>query len=317
MSNWDLSRYLLTACVGAALLTGCAGAGSQPAVGTPQMRANPVTKLGTSSGDLLYVANYTGAAFFTFPGGKQVGQISGIGHPLNACSDTSGNVWFTSYFHFHKHRLYEFAHGGTKPIATIDVPKSKNAAACAVNPVNGDLAALNNYSVSNSGSILIWPGARSGTPEEYSVFFEPTACAYDKRGNLLVTGWSDSDGYFFAELKSGATKATDISVKPHTFLAGGLQWDGKYFAVSEEQHGGPVIYRLRVSGSTGKVVQTIDIKPVPLQTTFAVEDGTIVAPTRSHDLRLLGLWGYPLGGKPEKTFPGLTRPLGLTISIGS
>jgi hypothetical protein len=317
MSTWDLSRYLLTACAGAALLTGCAGAGSQPAVGAPQMRTNPITKLGNSSGDLLYVANYTGAAFFTFPGGKQVGQISGIGHPLNACSDTSGNVWFTSYFHSHKNRLYEFAHGGTKPIATIDVPKSKNAVACAVNPTNGDLAVLNSYGETGDDSILVWPGGQQGTPKEYTVSFRPTACAYDKRGNLLATGWADSDGYFFAELKEGAAKVTSITVKPHTFLAGGLQWDGKYFAVSEEQRGGPVIYRLRVLGSTGKVVQTVDIKPVPLQTRFTIEDGTIVAPTRSHDLRLLGLWGYPLGGKPEKTFPGLTRPLGLAISVGT
>lgn len=317
MRNGDLSRYLLTGCVVAAILTGCSGPGSQPSVTTPQMHTKAATQLGTSSGDLLYVVNYTTAVLFTFPAGKRVGQISGIGHPLNACSDSFGKVWVTSYFHPHKSRLFEFAHGGTKPVATIDVPKSRNAVACAVNPVNGDLAVLNSYSISNSGSILIWPGARSGTPQEYSVFFEPTECAYDKRGNLLAAGWSDSDGYFFAELKEGATKVTNISVKPRTFIAGGLQWDGKYFALSEEQRRVPVIYRLRVAGSEGRVVETVDIKPVPPQTRFAIVGGTIVAPARSHDLRLLGLWRYPLGGKPEKRFPGLTRPLGLAISIGS
>jgi hypothetical protein len=317
MRNWDRRRDLLTGCVAVALLAGCRGSGTQPAVGAPQLRANSTAKLGTSSGDLLYVANYTTAAFLTFPGGKQVGQLSGIGHPVNVCSDTSGNVWFTSYFRPRKSRLYEFAHGGTKPIATIDVPKSKNAVACAVNPTNGDLAVLNSYGETGDDSILIWPGGRQGTPQEYTVSFVPTACAYDKRGNLLATGWADSDGYFFAELKNGAAKVTNISVKPHTFLAGGLQWDGKYFAVSEDQPGGPVIYRLRVAGAMGKVVQAVDIKPVPSQTRFAVDDGTIVAERRSHDLRLLGLWGYPLGGKPMKSFPGLTRPLGLAISGGT
>jgi hypothetical protein len=30
----------------------------------------------------------------------------------------------------------------------------------------------------------------------------------------------------------------------------------------------------------------------------------------------LGIWKYPLGGAPVKSFPGLTRPLGLTVSVG-
>lgn len=309
-------RYLRHISLGSALLGGCGG--PQPSVAAPQMLSNDATKVGRFSGDLLYVVNGQAVEFLTFPGGKQIGQISGIGHPLNVCSDRSGNLWFTSYFLRHEYRLYEFAHGGTQPIATIDVPKSKTAMACAINPVNGDLAVLNSfYGTGERGSVLIWTGAHSGISKEYPVYFEPTACDYDEHGNLLATGWADSDGYFFGELKSGASKVTEVSLKPRTFSVGGVRWDGRYFAVAVQRRRGSLIYRLDVSGSTAKVVQTIYPKPLPYQTWFWVKGDTMVATERTHSGRTLGIWRYPASSTPLKSFRGLHDRLGLAVSVGS
>jgi len=310
MNSLKSSCSAFSGCTAAVLLAGCI-ASQSPIASPPQPNAAP--KLRASSGTLLYVVNYENAAFFAFPQGKQIGELAGIGHPENVCPDTLGNVWFTSNIGAQKYRLYKFAHGGTKPIATIDVPASKTAVACAINPINGDLAVLSSYG-SSHGSVLIWAGARSGTPSEYNVYFFPTACAYDERGNLLVTGWADSDGYYFAELKSGAASFTSISVKPHSFFVGGVRWDGDYFAVAMVHGGGSRIYRVQVSGSTGKVVQMIHPHPLSLETWFAVEGDTLVATERSHDDEQLGVWKYPETGTPVKSFPGLTHPQGLALS---
>ena len=294
MKGLNRSSCAFSAGIAGLLLAGCIA--PQSTASPPQQ--NIAAKVRASSGDLLYVVNYDNAVFFSFPQGKQIGELSGIGNPENVCSDTSGNVWFTSHVGRQKYKLYEFAHGGTKPIATIDVPESKSAVACTINPVNGDLAVLNNAGVSNSGSLLVWPGARSGTPQEYTLYLEPTACAYDEHGDLFATGWTDSDGYYFVELKSGATAFTNISVKPRSFLAGSVQWDGEYFAVAMLHGGGSRIYRLQVSGSTGKVVQVVHPHPVALQTWFLVQGGMLVATERSYDDEQLGIWKYPATGTP-------------------
>jgi hypothetical protein len=315
MKMLALGRYILHVSVGSALLGGCGG--TQPPLAGSQTPPNNATKLARFRGDLLYVVNGQAVEFLTFPGGKRIGRISGIGRPLNVCSDTSGNLWFTSQFHTHEYRLYEFTHGGTQPVATIDVPKSKTATACAVNPINGDLAVLNSfYGSGDRGSVLIWTGAR-GVPKEYPVFFEPTACDYDEHGNLLAAGWADSDGYFFGELKSGAGKVTEISVKPRTFFVGGVRWDGRYFAVAVQQRRGSLIYRLNVSGSTGKVVEIIHPKPLPSQTWFGVKGDTMIATERTHSGRTLGIWRYPTSSMPRNSFPSLPDRLGLAVSVGS
>lgn len=302
----------------AALLTGCVS--MQAPIGAPgALRPNAgIKSSGTRNTDLLYVVDGRKAVFLTFPQGEQVGELSGIGHPLNVCSDTAGNVWSTSSLDRNDYRLYEFAHGGTEPIATLDVPKMKSAVACAVNPINRDLAVLNNYGGTGNDSVLIWPGgARSVTPIEYPVDFVPTACAYDKHGDLLATGWEDSDGYYFAEKKYYATQFKNITVKPHTFLAGSVRWDGRHFAVAMQQRRGSSIYRLRIAASTGKVVQVVHLKPFANPRLFAIKGGMMVGTELSHAERLLGIWKYPLGGTPVSSFHSLKYPLGLAISAKS
>lgn len=306
-----------TLAIFAIMLGGCAGIQSGLS-GAPPEGQSPEIKIATSSDDLVYVVNYASAVFLSYPQGKLVGTLSGIGHPRNVCSDASGNVWFTSSVgkNGRRYRLYEFAHGGTQPISTINVPKSKSADACAVNPSNGDLAVLNSCCETGNDSVLIWPGARSGKPKEYPLYYNPTACAYDDGGNLLVTGWADSDGYFFAELKNGATKFTNISTQRHSFIVGSVEWDGRYFAVAVQHGHGSIIERLRILGTSAKLVESVHLRPLSYQTWFALRDRALVATERSREEKLLGVWKYPAGGVPLKSFPGLTRPLGLTISAG-
>jgi hypothetical protein len=142
------ASFTVSGCVAASLLASCVGSQSGWNGAPPLQPAQNVTAY---SGDLLYETNYTSVAFFSFPEGKKIGTLpSGIGHPRNVCSDAAGNVWLPFNVR-NTYRLYEFAHGGMRPISTIDVPKHKSAVACALNPTNGDLAVLN--SCCGTGSI--------------------------------------------------------------------------------------------------------------------------------------------------------------------
>lgn len=314
-----MRRFGLCALEAFAVVAMAGGCGGSQSIwnGAPAVPQNPQT-IADYSGDLLYVTNYTSAAFFSFPEGKKIGMLpSSIGHPLNVCSDAAGNVWFPFNVGRNRYRLYEFAHGGTQPISIIDVPRHKNADACAVNSTNGDLAVLNSCCGTGNNSVLIWPGARSGKPKEYHSFYNPTACDYDDRGNLLLSGWVDSDGYFFEELKNGAGKLVNISLSKHSFTVGSVRWDGRYFAVAAEERRGLIIWRLQLSGTSAKIVETVRPKPFHYPGWFAVKGNTMVGTERSRNQTALGIWRYPTSGAPLRSFAALPHAAALAISVGS
>ena len=79
-------------------------------------------KASSSSGDLLYVGSEEYGIFvLTFPQGKLVTQFEppDSALPLGMCSDQSGDV-FVLAENNPEGLIYEYAHGGTSPIATLD-----------------------------------------------------------------------------------------------------------------------------------------------------------------------------------------------------
>lgn len=298
------------ACAALALAISSAGCGGLQSSLSPSVPGNPSSSAmhsARSTGDLLYVVNGRHARsveFFTFPAGKPIGRLSNIGIPFGLCSDTAGNVWIASNVRRDAYRLYEFPHGGTMPIATIDVPRQNVATGCAVDSSNGHIAVLD-YT-----SVLIWADAHKGKPAKFSVPFLSTACAYDDRGNLFVAGYGD--GFpAYAELLNGAAKFTKVYLHAPSYLAGGVQWDGRYFAVGTT-HG---IFRVEIFGSKGKVVQIVRALDLALQPWIWVKGRTLVATHEPHQGSRIGVWKYPAGGLPVKTFSGFTTPLGLTVSV--
>ena len=130
----------LTLCAGL-VLAGCGG--SQPPIGAPgampQTSANAHRAAhgkswmrGDTYGDLIYAVASTEIALLTYPDGVKVGQIKqDRGQYL--CSDpTNGNVFVTS-----DTKVFEYAHGGTTPIATLDAPPSAGFSGCSVNGPHG------------------------------------------------------------------------------------------------------------------------------------------------------------------------------------
>jgi sugar lactone lactonase YvrE len=97
-----------------------------------------------STGDLLYVVNThpNAVLYLRLSDGKVAGKLSSIGRPRSVCSDPHGNVWVASNVQRSAYKLYEFAHGGTQPVAIIDVPRPHAANGCAVDPSTGNIAAV-------------------------------------------------------------------------------------------------------------------------------------------------------------------------------
>lgn len=266
--------------------------------------------------DLLYAldggADGNEVSILTYPQGKIVGSIKRPNNYMwGICANTNnGNVWIVTL----SDKVYEYSHGGTKPIAEVTVPDTFLATSCAVDP------ATNNLAVVNSGgpygaSVDIFPNG-SGSPTAYSTSFEPWNVGYDDKGNLFADGSSSAQAFYFAELPSGGSTFTDITLNKRTDWPGGVQWDGKYMAVGTgaRDHFTERIYRVNVYESKAFVISTVYFRDLSKQGFFWLQGNTLVAAPTIRTETGDDLWHYPEGGKPYKTGIG-SYSLKVTVSV--
>jgi hypothetical protein len=321
--------YTLCCCVAAAMLAGCAG--SQPPIGAPDAMPQASTLAAHADrdtswmlpeakrDDLLYVTGSDDNIYvFAYPTGKLVGEFRPPNYaPQFLCADSKGDVFVPVAFISTEPIIYEYAHGGTKPIATLTAPYTGTGAlACSVDPVTGDLA------VSVASGIEIFKGAR-GNPtliQSPDVIFD---CAYSEDGDLFASPWQSRGGSKFLYMLGRSGSSFGTVTLNEGLDAVSIQWvDGK-LVVAALHHGsrGPQeIYQIRISGSRGTVGAPIDLdsrgdrKPGRVQ--FWITGKTLVEPDhppRNHGL--LNFWRFPQGGEPTKTL--IVHPdrfYGLTFS---
>lgn len=174
------------------MLTGCGG--SQPTIGAPGEASRIATHADpgeswmlpeAKSQDLLYVVRGSlgGASVYTYPKGKPVGNITGISAPNGICTDVAGNVFVVGT---NSQQIYEYAHGGSTPIATLD-DSGNYPQGCAVDPSSGTLAVAGGFPT--TANVAIYKNA-SGTPMIYATPEAGTFiyCTYDDNGNLFMPG---------------------------------------------------------------------------------------------------------------------------------
>ena len=116
---------------------------------------------------LLYISDYLyGAVWvYSFPTGKLEGKLISFQGPQGECTNKSGNVWITNSY---GSDIIEYAHGGSKPIATLTVPGYQETHGCAIDPTTGNLA-VTSWGTSSSyppGDLAIFIHAR-GHPKPY------------------------------------------------------------------------------------------------------------------------------------------------------
>jgi hypothetical protein len=103
---------------------------------------------------------------YTYPQGRRVGTLTGFSEPQGECSDASGNVFIVDFIP-DATTVYEFAHGGMSPIATLNDPA--DGFGCAVDPLDGTVAVANTYDPSNfedNGDVAVYAGGH-GNPTIY------------------------------------------------------------------------------------------------------------------------------------------------------
>jgi DNA-binding beta-propeller fold protein YncE len=271
-----------------------------PTIGQPQ-RQRSWMAAGARHENLLYLSDGGGYVYvYAYPGGKLEGTLTGFSLPQGECVDGAGDVFITNT---NLSQILEFAHGGTQPIATLNDP-GEYPDGCAIDPTTGDLAVTNlsAYGSGQTNSVSIYSSAQ-GTPTLYTdpdiyfMFF----CAFDNKGDLFVDGQhfgGAGHGFQLAELPKGSSTFTNIAMPVVVDFPGGVQWDGKYVAVGDQE--ADVIYHVRVVGITATVVGTTALTGGLDVVQFWIQRDNVVGPDYlSSDA---GLWKYPAGGSEIKTF---------------
>ena len=305
----------------AALLNACATESSLTAQIAPLAG---LTRAGAASGDLMYVLTTDNDVLvLSYPDGSPVADISGLrGSPISACSDSRGHVFVTTSYANSLGYIYEFAHGGTTPIATLTDPGFPSG--CSVDPTTGDLAVANQFShvFGDAGNVAIFRHARGkAIPIKDASVSEFYSCGYDAKGNLFTD--AAGAGYIaYPLLPKGSHVFTKVFFNQQLFgVAGPIRWDGKYFVIGYSEPN--AVYRLTVSGSNGVVISALQLQYRQDEPygDFAIYGHTIVAPDWfGHGSYGIGFWSYPAGGPPLKLLAPVDKrdsTYSIAISVAS
>jgi hypothetical protein len=314
------SDYVLSMSAAAALLAACGGL--QPpidAAGAVQTNTSPgnLQRDGARSApqqDLIYAMGPKATYILSYDDGSMIGSFEQTSGFVGLCSDSLGNV-----FRPDRGIIFEYAHGGTKPIAQLP-DQHYLPASCSVDGASGNLAVANlgTYpSTQLPGNIAIYRDA-SGEPTFYDTPQITTyySCGFDAKGNLFIGGRNSSTPYVFAELPKDSNTIRILNLNEPVTGSGNIQWDGKYLAVGAR--GADTIYRVSVSGSNATVVDTITLHGIRHQAddTFWLKGSTIITSAGPHS-GSLGMWKYPRGGKLKALYHVIKKGLlgGMTVSV--
>jgi hypothetical protein len=266
--------------------------------------------------NLLYVSDQSnGVMVYSYPPGglKFVGMLNGVTQPLGLCLDKAQDVWVTESSFSGNHLVFEYAHGGVQPIATLSVPGTPIA--CSVDRRSGDLAVVAYPPLlGDKITLSIFQHAR-GRPENFpESTFGMQFCTYDDKGNLFVDG-SVSDGRLnLEELPKNEKSFSAINVGQTFLTAGALQWTGKYLAIGDYRE----IYQFSIDGDTATEVSatplTIGGNYSPGQ--FTIDGARAIVPYTAQDYAgFVDLYRFPKGDR-TRSLRNFSEPFAAVISRG-
>ena len=306
-------RRVASLCAVVAFVAGCGG--SLPAIGVPGVSSQGAAAQPALSQLLYATGGCSGTCVLSYPRGRVLGSLSLSGAGL--CADKRGNIFMPSATSTESAVVYEYAHGGKSPKATLNVPGIL-AEGCSVDPTTGNLAVTYLCRDCSYGPVAIFQNAK-GSPKSYEqagVYL--SFCGYDGKGNLFADG-TGGTGFALLELPAGGNALSPISVSQSIAAAGQVQWDGTYVAIEDLSH--PVIYQFKVSGSTATRKGTTKLTGAGnWGGQSRIQGGAVIVPysPSGSTPTALGYWNYPAGGSPTKTIKRHlgTGPLaGVTVSL--
>jgi hypothetical protein len=306
-------------CASAVVLAGCGG--GQPPLPVAPVAQSQARVIAMDAGrhswmapdavgqNLLYVSDLgTGHVnVYSYPQGKLKGTLADFVRPQAMCVDKEGDVFVPDLF---TAKISEYRHGAKKPKAILGDPQEQPGD-CSVDTKTGNLAVTNvSTPYSGRGDVLIYRHAK-GKPQRYRdpdiIYY--LFCGYDDQGNLYVDGMS-SGKFKFAELPSGKSTFTNITLDKNISYGGAVQWDGSNVAVGNYES--KVIYRFSISGDSGTTVGQTDLHGSNYPIGFWIQGTKVIAP--NDDGANVMFWNYPSGGLHVKAIGGLKNPWGATVS---
>ncbi len=292
----SLVRASVTLCASFAL---AACAGSQTPIGAPstlsqqparglQGQARSWMRPEAAQSKILYVSYAYGNDVFAYkyPGGQYLGMITNIPQAQGMCtSKESGGNWYVVATG--SNEVFEFAHGGTTPILTIntmnDLPSN-----CAVDPTTGNVA----VTIPTEPKVIVYKaGSIDGT--SYVAPFQPFFAAYDPKGNLYING----SGAMIARLRPGSNTFQQLTLNQGFIFPGGLQWHNGMLAVGDYEVS--TVYQFKIRGTNANVQGSTVING-GAAAGFWIQGKKIIA----GDSGNIGIWDYPAGGSTVQTIPG-------------
>jgi hypothetical protein len=333
----NASKYILGIFAAAGILAGCSGSqsglsgtGANPSQMSPQaIRAltstahvgiqrnlRPDTRQSWIAPDvhkkdkhILYVADDDFDAVFSYglPAGKEIGEISGFDEPQGEC--TSGKDWWVT--NTGDSDAVEYAAGGTTSIGTVSDP-GEYPVGCTYDKKTGNLALTNIISTSDGeGSVDVYAHG-TGTPTSYtcSSLYRYYFAGYDDKGNLFVDGENEEDAFGFCELPSGSSTMTNITLNVIPEFPGGVQWDGTYIVVGDQD--AETLYGYTISGSSGTEKRSTVLDDMEDCDQFWIQTNKVYCGSVEGAEELV--YAYPAGGSPIKTITGLGEPIGAVVA---
>lgn len=307
MRSSYFDRWTLGLCAVAVVLGGCGG--SQSPVGAPGALSNAgvsshfvrgkswMAPGAQKASSLLYVSNWgtSHVTVYTYLDGSGlvlVGTLTGFSLPAGMCTDSTGNVWVPDA---DTRRLYEYAHGGTQPIETIQ-QKSGYPYACSVDPTTGNLAVASqhpNGKYQAFSVVDVYPkGSKTETP--YSTphgFKKVYFVAYDNASNLYADGtrcfrdncYYDRNGPpGLYELVNGASEFKRLNFQGGTLQQPtAINWVKPTLLVGDrdfQNQGTSGAYKVFVSGSRATVVGTLPFDGTQQANGFSRRAGRVIVP---------------------------------------
>jgi hypothetical protein len=335
-----LTRYGMSLCAVASLLSGCGG--SQLPAGLPGATAHGLAAAHDGSWmlpeakteNLLYVSGYSDNEVFVYDyaTGKEVGMLAGFERPYGQCVDARGDVWIADTINF---EVKEYQRGGTSPVQTLNTQEPPLG--CSVDPTTGNVAVGDfDFGYGFSELQIYKNGSGSATDYSSSGCFDMWSPGYDSKGNLYVECQKGPPPGAVWELPHGGDSLRKVSFDRRIYSGAGIMWDGKYLAVTTQPSRNDVteIYVSAESSSGNlKVVHTTHLSDscahhkhyADVIAPFIVgkkntpdnhwEGKVVVGGNFWCDYRV-DFWSYPRGGSPTSELKSAPlRASGQSVSL--
>jgi hypothetical protein len=274
-----------------------------------------------SGQDLVYVSSIASGSVYvyTYPQGRLAGTLSGFIQPLGECVDSAGDVFITASANlsFSSGTIYEYAHGGTSPIAVLSDPSLANG--CAVEAKSGNLAV-------SGPDVAIYEHA-AGQPKIYS---KPGSgfyyCSYDEQGKLYLSAPSNKYGgqsqLVRLDLRSARFESINLNASLYSTsdLWPSVQWDSGHITISSssKEGDGPLsVYRLRITGNSAEVLGTTSLasKKNRYSGQLWIQGSSVLGAAYDKGRGDVAFWAYPKGGDPSRKIANVSGSLwGVAVS---